>query len=231
MKDALRLSVNASLFIQWVTMIANIIGVLLAVKPAEVIVQHALYIETFVQGIQLGFYTWFKQHIVDSPAAITPIRYYDWIITTPLMLFTTVLFYAYNNQTAEEKQEDPLTLEDFVQQNKTAIAVMFAFNLAMLAFGYLGEIGVLGLASSTFFGFLGLVGSFYTMWQFVGDNFVNQILYGFMLTVWSLYGVAAMFKPTWKNVSYNILDLFSKNFYGIFLTYFLLQKTESGFAT
>jgi bacteriorhodopsin len=230
MKDVLSASVNTSLFVQWVTMIVNIIGVLLSVKPAEAIVQHALYIETFVQGIQLSFYTWFKQHIVDSPATITPIRYYDWVITTPLMLFTTVLFYAYNSQTEEEKEEDPLTLEEFVRQNKGTIAIIFAFNLAMLAFGYMAEIGVLGLASSTFFGFLALAGSFYTMWGFVGENFQNRLLYGFMLFVWSLYGVAALLKPTWKNVSYNILDVFSKNFYGIFLAYFLLQKTEGFFA-
>ena len=223
MKDVLRTSVNASLAVQWTTMVANVIGVILPVKPAEAIVQHALYIETFVQAIQLGFYTWFKQHIVDSPAAITPIRYYDWVITTPLMLFTTVLFYAYNTQTEEEKKEDPLTLEEFIQQNKGAIATMFAFNLAMLAFGYLGERGVMGLASSTFFGFLALVGSFFTMWGFVGDNSQNRLLYGFMLFVWSLYGVAAMFTPVWKNVSYNILDVFSKNFYGIFLAYYLYQ--------
>jgi hypothetical protein len=39
-----------------------------------------------------------------------------------------------------------------------------------------------------------------------------------------LYGVAAMFNSVWKNVSYNILDVFAKNFYGLFLSYLIYQK-------
>lgn len=225
MKDLLKKSVTTSLVVQWVTMIANLVGVLLPVKPADAIVQHVLYIETFVQTIQLGFYSWFKDHIVASPAQITPLRYYDWVITTPLMLFTTIAFYAYNNQTEPEKDAKPLTLWGFIQDNLPTIVTIFLLNLLMLLFGYLAEIGVLGLVSSTIGGFLALAGSFYTMWvNFVRDHPQNNLLFYFMLSIWSLYGVAALWTPSWKNVSYNILDVFSKNFYGVFLTYFLITR-------
>lgn len=225
MKALLKDSVTMSLTVQWVTMIANVVGVLLNVKPAEFIVQQALYIETFVQAIQLGFYSWFKDHIVATPAQITPLRYYDWVITTPLMLFTTIVFYAYNNQTEAEKDAKPLTLWQFIQDNLPTIVTIFILNLLMLLFGYLAEIGVLGLVSSTIWGFLALAGSFYTMWySFVRGHPQNNLLFYFMLFIWSLYGVAALFTPSWKNISYNILDVFSKNFYGLFLTYYLLVK-------
>ena len=44
-----------------------------------------------------------------------------------------------------------------------------------------------------------------------------------MFIVWSLYGVAATFKPNEKNVSYNVLDIISKNFYGLFIYFQILQ--------
>ena len=40
--------------------------------------------------------------------------------------------------------------------------------------------------------------------------------------IWSLYGVASILPYTIKNIMYNILDLFAKNFFGIFLAYVLL---------
>jgi bacteriorhodopsin len=45
-----------------------------------------------------------------------------------------------------------------------------------------------------------------------------------MFVVWSLYGVAAVFDFTTKNISYNILDLFAKNFYGLFLYIIIKSK-------
>ncbi len=77
-------------------------------------------------------------------------------------------------------------------------------------------------------GFLGFGGSFYVIWdRFASKSPENYWLYGFMFVIWALYGVAAMFTPLWKNVSYNILDVFAKNFYGIFLSYLIYQKASS----
>jgi hypothetical protein len=44
-----------------------------------------------------------------------------------------------------------------------------------------------------------------------------------MSSVWSLYGVAAWFPMTLKNAAYNILDIFAKNFYGVYLSYTIFQ--------
>ena len=40
-----------------------------------------------------------------------------------------------------------------------------------------------------------------------------------MASIWSIYGIAALFNFKIKNAFYNILDIFSKNFYGLFLAY------------
>jgi hypothetical protein len=96
----------------------------------------------------------------------------------------------------------------------------------MLVFGYAFEIGILDLVTSTIMGFVGFAGSFYVLWDgFASKSPDNFLLYAFMFIVWALYGVAALLNSTWKNVSYNILDLVAKNFYGLFLSYLIYQKS------
>ena len=50
-------------------------------------------------------------------------------------------------------------------------------------------------------------------------NIEKQSVYWFYFIIWSLYGIAALMKYEQKNTFYNILDLFAKNFLGIFLVY------------
>jgi bacteriorhodopsin len=40
-----------------------------------------------------------------------------------------------------------------------------------------------------------------------------------------VYGIAALLPYNVKNAMYNILDLFAKNFFGIFLAYVLYQAS------
>jgi len=48
-------------------------------------------------------------------------------------------------------------------------------------------------------------------------------LFLFVFIVWSIYGVAAMMPTPYKNISYNILDIIAKNFYGLYIYYKILQ--------
>jgi hypothetical protein len=45
----------------------------------------------------------------------------------------------------------------------------------------------------------------------------------YFLIVWSIYGVAALMSYKTKNIMYNILDLFAKNFFGLYLGYVILS--------
>jgi hypothetical protein len=45
-----------------------------------------------------------------------------------------------------------------------------------------------------------------------------------MFGIWALYGVAFLCPSVVKNVSYTILDIFAKNFFGIFLYYIIANK-------
>ena len=64
------------------------------------------------------------------------------------------------------------------------------------------------------------------MFYIIYDKFakyteLGTTLFWYFLVVWSLYGVAACLSYKIKNISYNILDLFAKNFFGLFLAYVL----------
>jgi hypothetical protein len=139
------------------------------------------------------------------------------MFTTPLMLFTTTVYYDY--QSKSEKEKEDMSVQVFIQENWKELLTIGAFNFIMLFYGYLYEINVIDLVTSTVLGFAGFAGSFYVMYdKFASKSTKNLPLYLFMLIVWSLYGIVAVLPYNIKNTCYNILDLFSKNFFGLFLT-------------
>lgn len=222
MKQAIAWSLYASLFAQWSTLFVNL-GALTATLPLkDLILQTVLWIETIVQVIELAFYSWYSYYF-HTVAEATFYRYHDWAVTTPLMLFSTMVYYEYQN-----KPEDDVTLESFLREHWQDVLVVAGFNAVMLLFGYLYELNLIDIWTSQTLGFAGFAGSFYVMWdKFASKSPKNTWLYAFMFIVWALYGVAAMFTSVWKNVSYNLLDVVAKNFYGVFLSYLILQKASN----
>ena len=221
MKAAIAWSLYASLFAQWTTLSVNVSALTATLPLKDLVLQTVLWIETIVQVIELAFYSWYSYYF-HTVAEATFYRYHDWAVTTPLMLFSTMIYYEYQN-----KPEDEVTLESFLREHWFDVLVVAGFNAIMLLFGYLYELNVIDLWTSQTLGFAGFVGSFYVMWdKFASKSPKNLWLYAFMITVWGLYGVAAMFNSVWKNVSYNLLDVVAKNFYGVFLSYLILQKAK-----
>ena len=122
----------------------------------------------------------------------------------------------YSKKTEKTQQ----TLKEFIIENKYSLLKIFTFNFLMLVFGYLQEIGIINIFTSTIFGFIFFGLSFYYMYiEYAANSESNKTIYYIMLVLWSLYGIAALFKNNIKNTLYNILDIFSKNFYGLFLAF------------
>jgi hypothetical protein len=99
----------------------------------------------------------------------------------------------------------------------------------MLIFGFIGEIGYLNPYVSTALGFIPFSLNFkYIQDTFLAsseDTFKNAVFYWFVF-FWSLYGVFALTSYTIKNTGYNILDIFAKNFFGLFLGYIVWSKSK-----
>lgn len=220
MKEILKQSLNYSLLTQLVTLFVNFFGLTKKLDPKHAILTEILGLETIVQIIELIFYAWYKQFIMTGgPLDVTRFRYYDWVLTTPMMLFSTICYYVYLKY--QETDGNPLKISEVFSQNKGRILLILFLNLLMLIFGYLQEIGVISIYTSSIFGYLALMGSFYGIY----DGFVRDVkdkkIFNFMFFVWSLYGIAATFSSIPKNIGYNILDIFAKNFYGVYLSYLI----------
>jgi hypothetical protein len=82
---------------------------------------------------------------------------------------------------------------------------------------------VLPTSTSVMAGFLPFLAMFYIIYEsYAKYTYSGMLLFSYFFVAWSLYGVSALFNYQWKNVFYNILDLISKNFFGLFLAYVIV---------
>ena len=223
--NLLNLTSYSSLFIQLITGIVGIKGLSYKLDKKDEILKSALKLETLVQLIEFIFYLYLVYSIHNKilPNNITSIRYFDWAITTPTMLLSTIIYLKYN----EEKEiNKTIKLFDLLKSEKNNILKILVANWMMLLFGYLGEINVINIKYTTPIGFIFFAYVFKMLYSnYAVKTYQGLKLYWPMFIIWSLYGVAAVFDFNIKNTSYNILDIFAKNFYGMFL--FILVKSKS----
>jgi bacteriorhodopsin len=205
-----------SIFIQMIVNFIEVWGLSMPVAPNDEILRDILKVEVAVEFIELAFYIvlilFFKQI-----GTITPYRYIDWTFTTPLMLITLM---AYMRGSTGR-------LTDFLSNNVGSIVTVCSLNALMLLSGFLGEIGLLPILLTTAMGFI----PFATYFGYIYENFVpdedtdyKRTVFFWFVGFWALYGLFALFSYTAKNVSYNILDLFAKNFFGVFLSIIIWSR-------
>jgi bacteriorhodopsin len=211
-----------SLIVQFVVGIINYFVINLEVSAKDELLKDLLRVELFVQIIEFIFYIWFFYLFHKVSRNITPYRYADWAITTPLMLITLSAYLHHDGLT-------PSRLWDFLSNNIGPMVKIVLLNAAMLFFGFIGELGYLTPYVSTALGFIPFAINF----KYIKDTFLpssedtfKTIIFYWFVFFWSLYGVFAIMNYTIKNVGYNVLDIFSKNFFGIFLAYIVWSKSN-----
>lgn len=223
-------TVYISIIIQIVTGVFNVYVMISNEGKEMILLKSILLLELIVQIVEGTFYVWMA-YLFSSIKNVTPKRYFDWMITTPLMLFSLCMYLEYlkeEEETKKEKKEKKDTFENYTldpiidafSKNKQILIPVFLLNWLMLLFGYLGEIGIMNNFIAVISGFIPFI-AYYIM---IYDNYAKYTEFGkqlfwYFAGVWSLYGVAAVMPYYWKNISYNILDIFSKNFFGLYLGY------------
>jgi len=211
-----------SLLIQFIVGIIDYLAINVEVSLKDELLKDLLKVELFVQIIEFIFYIWLIYYFNKKSKNITPFRYLDWAITTPLMLITLSAFLSHNGNTSTR-------LIDFLYNNISSIVKVVLLNAAMLMFGFIGEIGLLSPYISTALGFIPFIMNF----KHIKDTFLvssedtsKNLLFYWFVFFWSLYGIFALMSYTIKNTAYNILDIFAKNFFGIFLAYTIMLKSK-----
>lgn len=233
-KKMLHVTVYASLVIQIVTGILDIyIWQLPLLNIDLAILKKLLGVEIAVQVVEGTFYGWFAssfEHVTN----ITPSRYYDWVLTTPSMLITLCMYLDFLNMResspTDNERKSKKTYPSFMealQKNKSTIIPILLLNWMMLYFGYLGEMNVLPVVWSVILGFVPFVLYFVMIYQHYAKYTVTgQILFWTFAIIWALYGFAALMSYYVKNIMYNVLDLFAKNFFGLFLAYVVYREYQ-----
>jgi len=229
MKLSVKNTMWFSLLVQIVTGLVSLYGLFITLPNKDKVLTDILGLETIVQFIEMVFYIWIAYAMINTNI-MTSRRYIDWVITTPTMLLSTIMFMKYQeNKENKEKEEEEgggeiVTTKQFLQDNKTLIIELFFYNWGMLLFGYIGEINLLSKYISVPLGFIFFIKSFNLMYQnYAKYSVLGNQIFIFMLSIWSLYGVVAVMPVNLKNVGYNILDIIAKNFYGLYIYYKILE--------
>jgi bacteriorhodopsin len=194
-----------------------------AMRTNIVPMRHILNLETCISIVAAYFYGKFITIIdknkvgefdnkseAELQREINVTRYVDWSITTPIMLLVLVLAFRYNSG------KHGINFIDYV--------IILIMNYAMLGFGYLGEIGTLSKIMANAIGFVffaGLYGFVFMKYMMTDSGKVinnpdNNLLFYSFLILWSLYGVFYQMSESFKNIGFNVLDLLSKCFVGIY---------------
>jgi len=130
-------------------------------------------------------------------------RYFDWFFTTPVLLIELCLL-----------------LDIFDTQ---FIAELILYNTLMLLIGFAGEVGYLGLMTSTAAGFLPLLIMFWRIKNKVDaeqtrnkqrKNLILNTFFG----LWSAYGLNNLVtNRIVSNSVFNVLDFLTKGAFGLFI--------------
>ena len=146
---------------------------------------------------------------------INDMRYTDWAISTPLMLLVLCMVLGMENKIT-------VTFMPFV--------LILLFNFLMLGSGYIGELGKLSVTMANAIGFLFFFLMYGTVWKvYMTSSRVtkqSQIIFWLFVILWALYGVFYQMPQLTKIFGYNILDLLSKAFVGIFFWFYLTKSIK-----
>jgi len=212
----MNLTFYLSLIVQLITGLVTLGGMFYKLPKQDKILLDILALETIVQLVEGLFYVYIIMSLrYLRNNTVTQRRYLDWIITTPMMLLSTIMYMEYENK---KQNNNIVNAKEFIFNNKKNITNMFLFNILMLISGFLGETRIVNKYVTIPIGFIFMFLSFNIIYQnYVGNVDINKKIFMILTIVWGLYGVAAMCPVIIKNISYNVLDIISKNFYGLFL--------------
>lgn len=222
-------TIYGSLVAQFITTALSLDGLNYDLAIEDTVLKDILVLEAFVQFVEAGFYIWVIYALKDLNK-MTSRRYIDWFITTPTMLVSTIIFMEYLRK--KKANEDTLYFWNFIKEHKQNILLIVTLNFFMLLFGLLSETGKIDMKYGISLGFIFFIASFYVIYEnYAKHTEGGKKLFIFLFGVWSLYGFSAMLPIVPKNTCYNLLDVVAKNFYGLFIYYYITQiGSRSGYS-
>lgn len=217
------ITTKISIYVQAAVGIIDIVALTVNVPEQHLLLKDILALETIVQVIETGWYVFVIQYLPQEEMAKN--RYYDWLLSTPLMLVSLFCYLLYENQLENNPDGTPLRLSEIVKQYSESITRIVLSNLAMLSIGYLYETGQMSKPVAFWYGLIFLVNTFSIIYSDTGTKSTkSNIIFIIMFLLWSIYGMAFLLPTAKKNAIFNIIDLFSKNFFELYIAILAFQK-------
>lgn len=229
--DLLNLTIKSSLGVQITATLIDIYALTFKYVGDVKLIKGLLTLEVLVQFIEMTFYIWAATYY-SSIENLTPKRYYDWIITTPSMLFIFIVYLEFlkNENNVPNMNDENTTMEYMINafnNNKNNFLLIIVLNWMMLLFGYMSETKVIDKYTAVFSGFIPFLLYFGYIYEYYAKYTTSgSILWSCFFVIWACYGFSALFSYRLKNICYNILDIISKNFFGFFLAIIAYISTK-----
>lgn len=164
----------------------------------------SLILDTTVQLLEISYYA--ATLSIKSPP--TYWRYADWFLSTPTMLLSFVMYAVF-------LYDRHLSLAGFFTDYGWLTVGVAALDVMMLIFGLLAEWKWIDRAMGVYCGLVPYVIMFTLVFVYVQTTPWGYVFLSLQAIVWGLYGLAAMLAYRPKNILYNLLDVLSKNVYGV----------------
>ena len=218
------ITTNISIYVQIAVGLIDLFALSFINLPEQhMILKDILVLETIVQVIETGWYIFVIRRLPQEDMAKN--RYYDWLFSTPLMLINMFCYLLYEDQLEFDPSGTPLRLSSIFKTHYESIIRIILSNLAMLSIGYLYEMGQLSKQVAFWYGLIFLVNTFSIIYTGTGAKSTKgRIVFSIMFLLWSIYGFAFLLPTVTKNSIFNIVDLFSKNFFELYIAILAYQK-------
>jgi len=211
------ITTKISIYTQLIAGLFSVHGLTISLPEKDLILKDILILETIVQIIEFCWYYFIIQKLPQEEMAKS--RYYDWLITTPIMLITIFSYLLYEEYIDKNPNDPPIRLTTILKNHSETITQIILSNFAMLSVGYLYEIGQISNKVAFVYGFVFLLNTFNIIYKNAGIKSIKvKKMFSIMFLLWSIYGIAFILPTGLKNSIFNITDLFSKNFFQVYIT-------------
>ena len=224
--DSVYTSYVFSILVQFILLVILAYNIDMIVPPELEVLRESFRFEYYVSIIEFTGYLLIG-YMLFQKKSVTVYRYADWFITTSILLLSLSYVFLYRLYKEKDKTKQ-LTNEYIFTEYRPVLQSLFLSNFFMLLFGFLGEMKKIPYWIGYILGMICFIITFTTLSNnFVKENKANDDLFTIFMLIWLFYGFAYLMPYKAKNMFYNLLDLVSKNMFGLYILYIIQQEKQT----
>lgn len=224
--DSVYTSYVFSILVQFILLVILAYNIDMIVPPELEVLRESFRFEYYVSIIEFTGYLLIG-YMLFQKKSVTVYRYADWFITTSILLLSLSYVFLYRLYKEKDKTKQ-LTNEYIFTEYRPVLQSLFLSNFFMLLFGFLGEMKKIPYWIGYILGMICFIITFTTLSNnFVKENKANDDLFTIFMLIWLFYGFAYLMPYKSKNMFYNLLDLVSKNMFGLYILYIIQQEKQT----